>query len=47
MMGTVEIKFPEWTKTHCLVEKEELQRLREETPTENQPAQRLRWQSHH
>jgi len=30
-----------------LVEKGDLQRLREETPTENQPAQRLRWQPHH
>jgi len=27
---------------HCLVEKGDLQRLGEETPTENQPAQRLR-----
>ena len=32
---------------HCLVEKGDLQRLREETLTENQPAQRLRWQPHH
>jgi len=32
---------------HCLVEKGALQRLGEETPTENQPAQRLRWQPHH
>jgi hypothetical protein len=32
---------------HCLVAKGDLQRLREETPTENQPAQRLRWQPHH
>ena len=31
---------------HCLVEKGELQRLGEETLTENQPAQRLRWQPH-
>jgi len=34
-------------KHHCLVEKRDLQRLGEETPTENQPAQRLRWQPHH
>jgi len=32
---------------HCLVEKGDLQKLEEETPTENQPAQRLRWQPHH
>jgi len=34
---------------HCLVEKGggPLQRLGEETPTENQPARRLRWQPHH
>jgi hypothetical protein len=31
----------------CLVEKGELQKLREETPTENQPSQRFRWQPHH
>jgi len=31
---------------HCLVDKGDLQRLGEETPTENQPAQRLRWQHH-
>jgi hypothetical protein len=29
---------------HCLVEKRDLQRLPEETLTENQPAQRFRWQ---
>jgi len=32
---------------HCLVAKEDLQRLGEETPTENQPDQRLRWHPHH
>ena len=32
---------------HCLVVKGDLQRLGEETPTENQLAQRLRWQPHH
>jgi len=32
---------------HCLVEKWDLQRLGEETPTEKQPAQRLRWRPHH
>jgi len=32
---------------HFLVEKGDLQRLREETLTENQPAQRLRWQPNH
>jgi hypothetical protein len=32
---------------HCLVEKADLQWLGEETPTENKPAQRLRWQPHH
>ena len=32
---------------HCLVEKGDLQRLGEETPTENQPAHTLRWQTHH
>jgi len=32
---------------HCLVYKRDLQKLGEETPTENQPAQRLRWQPHH
>jgi hypothetical protein len=32
---------------HCLVEKGNLQRLGEETPTENKPAQKLRWQPHH
>jgi len=32
---------------HCLVEKRGLQRLGEETPTENQPVQRLRWQPQH
>ena len=32
---------------HCLVEKEDFQRLGEKTLTENQPAQRLRWQPHH
>jgi len=31
---------------HCLMEKGELQWLGEETPPENQPAQRLRWQPH-
>jgi len=30
-----------------LVEKGDLQKLGEETPKENQPAQRLRWQPHH
>jgi hypothetical protein len=29
------------------VEKGNLQRLGEETPTENKPAQKLRWQPHH
>jgi hypothetical protein len=32
---------------HCLLAKVDLQRLGEETPTENQPAQRLRRQPHH
>jgi len=32
---------------HSLVEKGDLQRLGEETLTENQPAQRLIWQPHH
>jgi len=32
---------------YCLVEKGGLQRLGEETLTENQPTQRLRWQPHH
>jgi len=32
---------------HCLVEKGDLQRPGEETLTENQPAQRFRWQPHH
>ena len=32
---------------HCFVEKGDLQRLGEETPKENQLAQRLRWQPHH
>jgi len=32
---------------HCLVEKGDLQSLQEESPTVNQPAQRLRWQPHH
>jgi hypothetical protein len=39
MVGTVEIKYLGWTKTsttdHCLVEKGDLQRLGEETLTEN------------
>jgi len=34
-------------QNHCLVEKGDLQELGEETPAENQPAQRLRWQHHH
>jgi hypothetical protein len=32
---------------HYLVTKGDLQTLGEETPTKNQPAQRLRWQPHH
>jgi len=32
---------------HYLMEKGDLQRLGKETPTENQPAQRLRCQPHH
>jgi len=37
----------EQNQHHCLVEKGDLERLEEEMPTENQPAQRLRWQPHH
>jgi len=32
---------------HFLLEMGDLQRLGEETPTENQPVRRLRWQPHH
>jgi len=32
---------------HYLVEMGDCQSLGEETPTENQPAQRFRWQPHH
>jgi hypothetical protein len=32
---------------YCLVANGDLQRLGEETPTENQPTQRLRWQPYH
>jgi len=44
MVGTGEIKYPgvDQNQHHCLVEKGDLQRLGEETPTENQPAQKLR-----
>jgi len=42
-----EIPRADQNQRHCFVEKMDLQRLREEMPTENQPAQRLRWQPHH
>jgi len=42
-----EIPRADQNQHHCFVEKMDLQRLREEMPTENQPAQRLRWQPHH
>ena len=42
-----EIPRVDQNQHHCLVEKGDLLRLREETPTENQPAQRLKWQPRH
>jgi hypothetical protein len=42
MVGTGEIPRVKPNQHHCLVEKGKLQRLREETPTENQPDQRFR-----
>jgi hypothetical protein len=49
MVGIGEIKYPgvDQNQHHCLEEKGDLQRLREKTSTENQPAQRLRWQPCH
>jgi hypothetical protein len=43
------VKIPrvDQNQHHCLVEKGDLQRLRDETPTKNQSAQRLRQQPHH
>jgi len=47
-MGTGEIKYSsvDLNRHHCLVGKGDLQKLGEETPTVNQPAQRFRWQPH-